>query len=536
MLELDVHLSLEEFEDVARRRRRVSLSAAALSRLAANRAFVDRLLAEGQTVYGVTTGFGRFANTRIEESQTRQLQRNLILSHAVGVGQPFEREVVRGMLLLRAQSLAHGASGVRPVVVERLVAMLNADIHPVIPSQGSVGASGDLAPLAHMALALIGEGQVEVGGRIVPAAEALAQAGIEPVGLEAKEGLALINGTQAMASLLALALIDAERLAQVADVAASMTIEGLLASHMPFHPAVGRLRPHEGLKRVSSNLRALLSDSEIVLSHVGCGKVQDPYSLRGVPQVHGASRRALTHALEVLETEMASVTDNPLVVTHGLSEEERQYGAHGVGTAEEGSDGTFGGGDEVGVVISAGNFHGQPLALVADYATMAVAELANISERRTEQLVNPALSGLPAFLCENGGLNSGFMVAQYTAAALVSENKVLSHPASVDSITTSANQEDHVSMGTHACRKLRQVLANAQYVLAVELLAAAQALDFRAPLTAGVGAAAAHRHVRTLVPHLEDDRYLKPDVEAVAQAVRDGSLLAAVAQAGVELA
>ena len=535
MLELDIHLSLGDFEDVARRHRRVSLSAAALSRVAENRSFVDRLVAGGETVYGVTTGFGRFANTRIEESQTRQLQRNLILSHAVGVGEPFAREVVRGMLLLRAQSLAHGSSGVRPVVVESLVKMLNADIHPVIPSQGSVGASGDLAPLAHMALALIGEGDVEVRGRVVPAREALAAAGIEPVVLAAKEGLALINGTQAMTSLLALALLDAQRLAQVADVAAAMTVEGLLASHMPFHPAVGRLRPHEGLLRVSSNMRALLADSEIVLSHLGCDKVQDPYSLRGVPQVHGASRRALEHALEVLHTELESVTDNPLVVTHGLSPEERNYGAHGVGTADDGVDGAFGG-DELGVVISAGNFHGQPLALVADYATIAVAELANISERRTEQMVNPALSGLPAFLCEHGGLNSGFMVAQYTAAALVSENKVLSHPASVDSITTSANQEDHVSMGTHACRKLRQVVTNAQYVLAVELMAAAQALDFRAPLKAGTGAAAAHRHVRTLVPRLQEDRYLKPDVEALAAAIKDGSLLAAVSEAGVVLA
>lgn len=535
MLELDTHLSLSQFEDVARRHRRVSLSAAALSRVASNRDFVDRLVAEDQTVYGVTTGFGRFANTRIEDGQRQQLQRNLILSHAVGVGQPFDREVVRGMLLLRAQSLAHGSSGVRPVVVQGLVQMLNADIHPVIPSQGSVGASGDLAPLAHMALALIGEGEVEVQGSLVPAAQALDSAGIQPLVLEAKEGLALINGTQAMTSLLALALLDAQRLAQAADVAAAMTIEGLLASHMPFHPAVGRLRPHEGLVRVSSNMRALLADSQIVLSHVGCDKVQDPYSLRGVPQVHGASRRALAHALEVLHTELDSVTDNPLVVTHGLSDEERDYGAHGVGTAQDGVDGAFGGGDQLGVVISAGNFHGQPLALVADYATIAVAELANISERRTEQMVNPALSGLPAFLCQQGGLNSGFMVAQYTAAALVSENKVLAHPASVDSITTSANQEDHVSMGTHACRKLRQVVANAQYVLAVELLAAAQALDFRAPLQAGAGAAAAHKHVRTLVPHLEEDRYLKPYVEAVVGAVRDGSLLAAVADAGVEL-
>lgn len=535
MLVIDRFLDLSDFEQVTRHGLKVQLSQAALQRIAENRAFVDRLVTHGETVYGVTTGFGRFANTRIAEDQVRDLQRNLILSHAVGVGQPLEREVVRGMLLLRAQSLAHGASGVRPVVVETLVSLLNAGVHPVVPSQGSVGASGDLAPLAHMALGLIGEGEVEYGGQVVPASQALAAAGIEPVVLEAKEGLALINGTQVMTSLLAHALLDAQRLAQVADVAAAMTVEALLASHMPFHPAVGRLRPHEGLVKVSENMRALLAESEIVLSHVGCDKVQDPYSLRGVPQVHGASRRALAHALDVLVTELESVTDNPLVVTHDLTPEERVYGAHGVGTAEGGVDGSFGGGDDLGVVISAGNFHGQPLALVADYATIAVAELANISERRTEQMVNPALSGLPAFLTEQGGLNSGFMVAQYTAAALVSENKVLAHPASVDSITTSANQEDHVSMGTHACRKLRQVVANAQYVLAVELMAAAQALDFRAPLRAGVGAAAAHDHLRSLVPHLGNDRYLKPDLETIQQAVRDGSLLAAVSAAGVEL-
>lgn len=535
MLELDEHLTLADLEAVARSGRRVSLSDAARERVARNRAFVDRLVAEDETVYGVTTGFGRFANTRIEEGQARQLQRNLILSHAVGVGESLPREVVRAMLLLRAQSLAHGASGVRPVVVEGLIALLNSGVHPVVPAQGSVGASGDLAPLAHVALALIGEGEVEVDGQVVPAADGLAEAGLAPLVLEAKEGLALINGTQAMTALLALALIDAERLAKVADVAAAMTIEGLLASHMPFHPAVGRLRPHAGLRTVTANLRALLKGSEIVLSHVDCGKVQDAYSLRGVPQVHGASRRALAHVREVAETELASVTDNPLVVTEGLTDAERAYGAHGVGTAAQGADGAFGEGAQAGVVISAGNFHGQPLALAADYAAIAVAELANISERRTEQMVNPALSGLPAFLCEEGGLNSGLMVAQYTAAALVSENKVLAHPASVDSIPTSANQEDHVSMGTHACRKLRQVVTNAEYVLAIELLAAAQALDFRAPLKAGVGAAAAHAHLRTLVPRLGDDRYLKPDVEKVHGAITSGSLLAAVAEAGVEL-
>lgn len=528
-------LSLAQLEAVALHGEEVSLAPAAVERVQRNRDFVQGLVSKGETVYGVTTGFGRFANKRIDESQVRQLQRNLILSHSVGVGEPFPTEVVRAMLLLRAQSLSHGASGVRPVVLEQLAALLNAKIHPVIPSQGSVGASGDLAPLAHMALAMIGEGEVEVGGEVKPAGEALAAAGIEKLVLEAKEGLALINGTQAMAALLALALAGAERLSLVADIAAAMTIEAHLASHMPFHPSVERLRPHEGLRLVSANMRRLLEESEIVLSHIDCDRVQDPYSMRAIPQVHGASRQALMHVRGIVETELNAVTDNPLVVTEELTAAELDYGAHGAGTAAHGKDGAFGEEHARGVVVSAGNFHGQPLALAADYATIAVAELANISERRTEQLVNPALSGLPAFLCEDGGLNSGLMVAQYTAAALVSENKVLAHPASVDSITTSANQEDHVSMGAHAARKLLQVVANAEYVVAVELMAAAQALDMRAPLKAGVGAAAAHEHVRSVVPHLGPDRYLKPDLESVRDEVRSGRLLAAVRAAGVEV-
>ncbi len=532
MLELDDQLTLVGLEDVARRARRVTLAPEAEARIARNRAFVEGLLERNETVYGVTTGFGRFATTRIDEREVRQLQRNLILSHAVGVGEPFAPDVVRAMLLLRAQSLALGASGIRPVVVQRLLDFLNADLLPVVPAQGSVGASGDLAPLAHVALALLGEGDVDLAGERMTAAQALGRVRLQPIVLEAKEGLALINGTQAMAAQLALALIDAERLAQVADVAASMTVEALLGSHMPFHPAVARLRPHPGIVTVSANMRALLDGSEIVTSHLECDRVQDPYSLRGVPQVHGASRRALTHVRDVLESELASVTDNPLVVTEGLSEDELRYGAYGDVSSQPGAQD---GGGPAGVVISAGNFHGQPLALAADYAAIAVAELANISERRTEQLVNPALSGLPAFLTEQGGLNSGFMVAQYTAAALVSENKVLAHPASVDSIPTSANQEDHVSMGTHAARKLQQVVANASYVLAVELMAASQALDLRLPLRPGRGAAAAHECVRKLVPHLDADRYLKPDVEAIHSAIRDGSLLNSVAEAGVKV-
>ena len=504
---LGSELTPQALERVARHGGAVTLGSTARERLARNRAYVDELLARGDTVYGVTTGFGRFAATRIAQGDVVALQRNLLLSHAVGVGEALPTDVVRAMLLLRAQSLALGASGVRPEVVELLAALLERGVHPVIPAQGSVGASGDLAPLAHMALVLIGEGEAEVGGDHLPGRAALARVGLAPLELAAKEGLALINGTQLMTAHLVLALLDAERLARVADVAAATTVEALLGSHAPFREAVTRLRPHPGAVAVAANMRALLADSEVVLSHADCDRVQDPYSLRAVPQVHGASRDALAHVRAVVEVELRSVTDNPLVVTAG----------------------------ETAEVISAGNFHGQPLALAADYAAIALAELGNVSERRVEQLVNPALSGLPGFLTEHGGLNSGLMVAQYTAAALVSENKVLAHPASVDSIPTSANQEDHVSMGAHAARKLVAVLRNVRYVLAVELMAAAQGIDFRAPLRPGRGVAAAHARLRELVPHLGPDRYLKPDLEAVHGAVVDGSLLAAVEAAGVEL-
>lgn len=508
--ELGADLSLAALEAVARHGAVVTMPDATRRRLEDNRAFVDELLERGETVYGVTTGFGRFAATRIATTDVRELQRNLLLSHAVGVGEPLPNDIVRAMLLLRAHSLSLGASGVRPLVVEALTALLTRRVHPVVPSQGSVGASGDLAPLAHIALVLIGEGEAEVGGERLPGRAALERAGLEPIALEAKEGLALINGTQLMAAHVALAMQDAARLLRLADVAAAMTVEALLGSHAPFAAAVTRLRPHVGAVATAANMRALLLGSEVVLSHADCDRVQDPYSLRAVPQVHGASRDALAHVRGVVEVELRSVTDNPLVVTDEAGAEPR--------------------------VISAGNFHGQPLAIAADYAAIALAELGSISERRVEQLVNPALSGLPGFLTEHGGLNSGLMVAQYTAAALVSENKVLAHPASVDSIPTSANQEDHVSMGAHAARKLVSVLRNVRYVLAVELLAAAQALDFRAPLRPGVGVAAAHARVRELVPHLGADRYLKPDLEAVHEALVDGSLLAAVAAAGVELA
>ncbi len=447
-------------------------------------------------MYGVNTGFGKFATVGVDRTQLAQLQHNLIVSHAIGVGEALPGEVVRGMLLLRAQSLALGHSGVRPEVVELLLELLNAQAHPVIPAQGSVGASGDLAPLAHLALTLLGLGELEHGGRVRPAAEVLSDLGLTPLELQAKEGLALINGTQLMGSLLALSVLDARTLLQTATLAAAMTVEGMRGSHAPFRDDVVRLRPHPGALRVASELRAHLSGSAIAPSHATCGRVQDAYSLRAVPQIHGATLDVIAHAEQVLAVEFASVTDNPLIFP------------------------------ATGEVISGGNFHGQPLALTADALTVAVAELGSVAERRCEQLLNPALSGLPGFLTPQGGLNSGLMIAQYTAAALVSENKVLSHPASVDSIPTSANQEDHVSMGAHACRKLRQVLENSAVVIAAELLCAAQSLEFQ-PLAPGEGVGRAYRFVRTLSAPLDHDRYYKPELDALTLAVRRGAVLAA---------
>ncbi|GEM89687.1 histidine ammonia-lyase [Oceanithermus desulfurans] len=498
MPELDAAPTLDQIVTTARAGLAWTLSAAARARMQASRDVVERALASGAVVYGVTTGFGKFARVRIEPAAVRELQRNLLLSHAIGVGEPFPAEVVRAMMLLRAASLARGYSGVRPLVVQRLLALLAAGAHPVVPSQGSVGASGDLAPLAHMALPLIGEGEVELAGEVLPGAEALARLGLEPLVLEAKEGLALVNGTQAMSAVLVLLLHDARVLARTADVAAAMSVEALKASHRPFDAWVTRLRPHAGAEAVAANLRRLLADSQIAASHADCDKVQDAYSLRAVPQVHGASRDALAYLERALLVEVASVTDNPLVVP------------------------------ETGEVISAGNFHGQPLALPADAVAVALAELADVAERRVEQMLNPALSGLPAFLAERGGLHSGLMISQYTAASLVSENKVLAHPASVDSIPTSANQEDHVSMGTTAARQARMIYENALWVLAIELASAAQALDFHRPLEPGRGVRAAYARIRAEVPHLDRDRYLKPELARLRELIRSGELLRVV--------
>jgi histidine ammonia-lyase len=528
-LKLDGHsLTMAQVEAVAQGKLKVALSGAAQKQIDQSRAIVEHFLAKRTVVYGITTGFGKFKDVFIPPEQTEQLQRNFLASHACGVGVPFDKNTTRAITLLRANALAKGFSGIRKEVVELLLAFLNSGVHPIIPEQGSVGASGDLAPLAHLALVLTGEGSAEFDGKVVSGKEALKLADLKAVTLKAKEGLALTNGTQVMSALGCLTVLEAERLAKVADIIGAMSLEAQLGSCKAFSPLIHNVRPHPGQLASARNLMRLLEDSELMESHKDCPMVQDAYSLRCMPQVHGASRQAFKHAREVLEIEINSATDNPLVFD-----------------------------DEV---ISGGNFHGQPLALIMDYLGIALAELANISERRTERLVNPALSnGLPAFLTMDGGLNSGLMIAQYTAAALVSENKVLAHPASVDSIPTSANQEDHVSMGTIGARKARTILQNVRRVLAIELLCAAQGLDLRTSVSgettdgermltlatgrrgkdqkftpghkakdaikAGRGVHAAYHLVREHITHLEEDRELHIDIAAAEALIASGLLL-----------
>lgn len=509
-------LSLTAIVEVARQGRAVCLSSVARQRTARARAVVDAIVERGDeapSVYGINTGFGFLADVRISADAIATLQRNLIRSHAVGVGPALETPVVRAMLFLRTVTLALGYSGVRPLIVERLCDLLNSGIHPVVPAQGSVGASGDLAPLAHLALALLGEGEVRVGWPRAevtkPAAQALAMAELDPIELQAREGLGLVNGTQCMTAMGALALHDALEACRLADLIGAMSLEALLGTPRAFDPRIQTVRPHPGQVRSARNLRRLLANSGIVESHRDCKKVQDPYSLRCMPQVHGASRDALNYAHEVLLRETNSATDNPLIFIGDRSEE--------------------GDGDSaVDEVVSGGNFHGQPVALALDFAAIAVAELASIAERRIEQLLNPHLSsGLPAFLIKDSGLNSGFMMAHVTAAALVSENKILAHPASVDSIPTSAGREDHVSMGVHAADKLLRIVANVQHVLAIELLCAAQGLSLRAPLQPSKALIAAHDTLRTVVPLLVEDRPLYRDIAAARTLCANGTLLAA---------
>jgi histidine ammonia-lyase len=481
-------LTLAEFRRIVRREERCELDRGARERIVtAHRVILDTL-ARGEAIYGVNTGFGDLARIRIPDDQMGSLQERLLLSHAAGVGEPLPEEAVRGMLLLRANTLARGYSGVRPELVELLLALLDADLLPVVPAKGSVGASGDLAPLSHLALPLIGRGQVRLKGDLLPAAEALQSCGLEPLVLGPKEGLALINGTQAMTSLLALAALAAHDLVRAADLIGAMSTDAVRGTDGPFDYRLHELRPHPGQVASAANLWHLLQGSEIRESHrEGDSRVQDPYSIRCMPQVHGAARDLLADVESKLAIEMNAVTDNPLVL------------------ADDGD------------IVSGGNFHGEPMALAADILALGVSELGSISERRIDKLTDNVFSGLPAFLTEDPGLNSGFMMAQVTAAALASENKGLTHPASVDSIPTSAEKEDHVSMGMGAAVKLQQVVINTRQILGIELLSAAQGIDLLRPLKSSEPLEALHTAVRQRVPKWEEDREMAPDLAAAAE-------------------
>jgi histidine ammonia-lyase len=489
-------LTLTDVWDAAVHGAHAELAEAARDRMRAARELLESI--HGEHTYGVNTGFGRFVSAHIPDEFAEELQLRLLRSHACGVGEPYPDEVVRAAMLLRANALAKGYSGARVETVELLVECLNRGVLPVVPARGSVGASGDLAPLAHLALPLVGEGEALVEGERLDGGAALRRVGLEPVQLASKEGLSLVNGTQFMAAMAALGVVRARRLASTADLACALSLEALQGSRTSFTPAVHRSRPLKGQQEAAANVWQLLEGSAIIESHRWCDKVQDAYALRCAPQVHGACRDLLEYVASTVGVELNAATDNPLVLL------------------------------EEGEIVSAGNFHGQPLAFALDALALAVAELANISERRLERLVNPSLSdGLPPFLVEEGGLNSGFMIPQYVAASLVSENKVLAHPASVDSIPTSAGQEDHVSMGNAAGLKALRVLDNAERTLAIELLAGSQAIEFLAPLLPGDGVRAVHDFVRELSPRLTEDRSLSADIELVAEAIRSGAVVEA---------
>jgi histidine ammonia-lyase len=499
-------LTIEALVAVARKGAQARLSAAAEARIAAGRALVERWVREERRIYGVTTGFGALSDVAISGKDTRRLQENILMSHAAGVGRPLDAETVRAVMTLRVKDFARGHSGIRLETARQLLELLNRGVVPVIPEKGSVGASGDLAPLAHLALVLLGKGAAFYNGRKMSGEEALKASGLAPIRLEAAEGLALVNGTQVMTAIGALCVHDARHLSSLTDIAASMTLEVLMGSRTEFNPKIHKARPHLGQIAAAANMERITRGSEIISSHSDCSRVQDAYTLRCSPQVHGATKDAIAYCRRVVDTELNASTGNPLIFAE--SEE----------------------------FLLGGNFHGQPVALAMDFLGIAVAELANISERRIERLVNPMLSGLPAFLVSDGGLNSGFMIAQYTAAALVSENKVLAHPASVDSIPTSANKEDHVSMGTIAARKAREIVANTENVVGIELLCAAQALDLFTNLKPGEGTLAAYHAIRRVIPHLDTDRFLAPDIEAMRELMRSGAILAAVEARVGELA
>jgi histidine ammonia-lyase len=487
-------LSLSEIARVAYGGTSVAVAASAHATIHASRKVIEQIVEQGGVVYGVSTGFGKLSDVHVPANELRQLQLNLVRSHACGIGRPLSLPEARAMILLRANVLALGLSGIRLEVIELLCELLNHDVVPVIPEKGSVGASGDLAPLAHLSLTLIGEGEAFHGGARMPGADALNKAGLRPVVLEAKEGLALLNGTQAMHAVGGLALFRAQRLAHVADIAGAMSLEALKGTPTAFDARIHDARPHPGQRAVAEHLRQLLRDSEIRQSHLnGDPRVQDAYSLRCMPQVHGAVRGAFDHCETVLEIESASATDNPLVFA------------------------------ETGDVLSGGNFHGAPLALALDYAAIALTDLMSISERRTDRLVNPDSSeGLPPFLAPHAGTHSGFMILHVAAVALLNEAKVLSHPASVDNLPTSGGKEDHVSMGMTSALKLRTIVENAEHLLAIELLSAAEGLEFRHPLKGGVGVEEAYERVRSISPAVDADRSMSADIERVATAIREG--------------
>lgn len=490
-------LTLQQLIDVVRNFTPVQLDPSAIEQVKAARNLVEECLASQKVVYGITTGFGKLADVMISPEKVEELQLNLILSHACGVGEVLPKEVVRAMMVLRANALAKGHSGIRLETLQLLLDMINADVVPIVYTQGSVGASGDLVPLAHMVLVMLGYGEAYYKGERMAGKDAMAMAGLTPVTLGAKEGLALINGTQCMTSLGVLGVVDSLNLAKMSDICAALSIEALQGIPDAYDALVHEQRPHPGQIAAARNVRAMVEGSGLV-HRQDRDKVQDAYTLRCTPQVHGASKDAINYVREVVVREINSATDNPLIFP------------------------------EEGKVISAGNFHGQPVALAMDFLGIAISELANISERRIERLVNPSLSGLPPFLIADSGINSGYMIAQYTAASLVSENKVLAHPASVDSIPTSANQEDHVSMGTIAARKMRQMLTNAENVMAIELLTAAQALEFRNRDEMAPATKAVHDLIRSVVPALHQDRFIAPEIHAMQEMIHSGAFVRAV--------
>ena len=492
-------LRLEDIVNVARNNYQVEISEEAIKRVEKSRGIVDKIVEEDRVVYGITTGFGKFSDVSISGEDCKTLQRNLIISHACGFGNSLDTDIVRTIILLRANALSKGYSGIRLSTLQTLVAMLNKGVHPIIPEKGSLGASGDLAPLSHMVLPMIGEGEAEYQGKIISGREAMNKAGIEVVQLIAKEGLALINGTQVMTAVGALALWDGINLIKSGDIAAALTVEALRGIRDAFDLRTHNIRPHEGQIETAKNILALVDGSSLVTSQ-GEIRVQDAYTLRCIPQIHGASKDALNYAKHKVEIEINSVTDNPIVT-------------------------------EEGDVISGGNFHGQPMALTFDFLGIAMSEIANVSERRLERLINYQLNDLPAFLVKHGGLNSGFMITQYAAAALVSENKILAHPASVDSIPSSANQEDHVSMGTIAARKARDIMDNVRKVIAMEILTSVQAIDLRGKKKLGVGTEAAYNIVRDHTPFIDKDRIMYKDINICEDLIKDNLLVEAVEEA-----